>query len=181
MQKMTEVGPTVATSERLILRSWTATDAEPLFEMYSHDEVARLYGSRPADLSEVQELLDDFNQREAGLGVTTWAVELRSSGCLVGWCGYGRTNAAWLSPNVVEIGWLLDFARWGQGLATEAATAALKLGEGRLSPSRIISKCHVENVRSERVMQRIGLRRAGLVAGDDHTTVVYRHGYKRSR
>ena len=75
-----------------------------------------MYGSRPSGLREVKKLIADFNHREAGLGVTTWAVALQGSEDAIGWCGYGRTNAAWLNPNLVEIGWLIEHSRWGQVL-----------------------------------------------------------------
>lgn len=154
---------------------WLPEDAEAYFSICDHNEVARFYGWRPGGLAEVEELLVDLNGREAGLGVTTWAVAWRDSGELIGSCGYARTNAAWMSSHVVEIGWLIDFRLWGTGLASEAGRAALGIGEERLDPSRIVSKCDVRNVRSEKVMQRIGLRRAGVVARGDSSTVVYRH------
>ena len=166
----------VAVSDRLILRRWERSDAAPLFAICRHKEVARLYGSRPRRRREVTAAIDDFNGREAGLSVTTWAVALRQTGTLVGWCGYARPNVAWLNADVVEIGWLIDFASWGQGLAPEAAAQALRIGEKHLPRSRIISKCRDGNTQSERVMQKIGLRRVGVVSEGVSSTVVYRHG-----
>jgi RimJ/RimL family protein N-acetyltransferase len=155
------------------LRHWLESDAEPLFAMCSEAEVSRYLGWDPTGVSDAHALIRDFNDREEGLGVTTWAVALRGSDEPIGWCGYARTNAEWLNPEVVEIGWMLGTRYWSRGLATEAATAALEIGAQRIDPRRVISKCNEENRRSERVMQRIGLARVGLVSGHART-ILYR-------
>jgi RimJ/RimL family protein N-acetyltransferase len=92
----------------------------------------------------------------------------------VGYCGFARTNAPWLRLGIIEIGWLLDRRRWGEGLATEGARAVLPLAVARFQPWRIVSKCNLENVASEAVMRRLGLKRAGVVRRPQDFTVVYR-------
>jgi RimJ/RimL family protein N-acetyltransferase len=160
----------VATTDRLILRTWCSDDADGLADLTSHPDVVRYLGEpREADV-----VIADFNGREEGLGVTTWAIEERSASRLIGWCGYARTNAPWLKPSLVEIGWMLDPKYWGSGFASEAGRSALEVGSRRIEPRRIISKCDVRNERSENVMQRIGLRRSGVVRGGEHPNVVYR-------
>jgi RimJ/RimL family protein N-acetyltransferase len=165
---------TVLTStDRIVLRQWSESDATPLFTICSEPDVSRYLGWDPTRVNDAQTLIRDFIQREEGLGVTTWAVTLKEPDELIGWCGYARTNAQWLNPEVVEIGWMLGTTWWGRGLATEAATAALAIGAQRIDRRRIISKCSEENRRSERVMERIGLVRVGLVRGHART-VLYR-------
>jgi len=61
----------------------------------------------------------------------------------------------------VEIGWRFRKEVWGQGLATEAATACLAYGFNTLMLERIVSFTAVSNHKSEKVMQRIGLLRTG--------------------
>jgi len=58
----------------------------------------------------------------------------------------------------VEIGWRLARPWWGQGLATEGAQAALAYGFGRLSLPEIVSFTVPGNVRSRRVMEKLGMR-----------------------
>jgi RimJ/RimL family protein N-acetyltransferase len=74
----------------------------------------------------------------------------------------------------VEIGWLLGRSWWGQGLATEAAAAALRTGLRVVEAARIVSKCDAVNAASEQVMVRIGMRRAGAISREGGCTVVYR-------
>ncbi|MNL48225.1 putative ribosomal N-acetyltransferase YdaF [compost metagenome] len=57
-----------------------------------------------------------------------------------------------------EFGYSLSRAFWGKGLATEAARAIITFGFEVLALNRIEAKCMVENVASERVMQKAGLR-----------------------
>jgi RimJ/RimL family protein N-acetyltransferase len=163
----------LASTDRVVLRQWSERDAEPLFAMCSETEVSRYLGWNPTSVSDADALTRDFNGREEGLGVTTWALALKEPDELIGWCGFARTNAEWLNPTVVEIGWMLGTKHWGRGLATEAAIAALEIGTQRIDRRRIISKCDEENRRSERVMERIGLVRVGLVRGYART-VLYR-------
>jgi ribosomal-protein-alanine N-acetyltransferase len=60
----------------------------------------------------------------------------------------------------VEIGWRLAADHWGRGYATEAARAVLAFGFERLALPQIVSFTTVANVRSRRVMEKIGMRRS---------------------
>ena len=74
----------------------------------------------------------------------------------------------------VEMGWRLAADAWGHGYATEAARAALAFGFGELGLREIVSFTVPHNLRSRRVMEKIGMTRDP--AGDfDHPTVGTRH------
>jgi RimJ/RimL family protein N-acetyltransferase len=155
----------VAESSRLLLRRWSDADVEPLAQIGTA-EVVRYLGGTPWTVTTAQESIDLWRQIEGRLGVTTWAVCERGSGDLIGTCGFAGTNMPWLRFDfVIEIGWTFASRWWGQGYATEAALAALDVGLRRYPQERILSKCHIENHASERVMQRIGMHRVGIVQG----------------
>jgi len=59
----------------------------------------------------------------------------------------------------VEIGWRLAVDYWGQGYATEAAQAALRLGFEDLALEEILSFTALSNQRSQALMQRLGMQR----------------------
>ena len=59
----------------------------------------------------------------------------------------------------VEVGWRLAKESWGNGYATEAARAAVDDGFDRLGLDEIVSFTAVDNIRSQRVMQKIGMTR----------------------
>jgi RimJ/RimL family protein N-acetyltransferase len=58
----------------------------------------------------------------------------------------------------IEIGWTLERSTWGQGFATEAATAVRDWAFREVRPERLISLIHPDNDRSQRVAQKIGER-----------------------
>ena len=58
----------------------------------------------------------------------------------------------------VEIGWRLAAEHWGHGYATEAARAVLAFGFERLGLPEIVSFTTTANVRSRRVMEKLGMR-----------------------
>ena len=57
----------------------------------------------------------------------------------------------------VEIGWRLDPEHWNRGYATEGARAALEYGFVSLQLPEIVSFTVPGNVRSRRVMEKIGM------------------------
>jgi RimJ/RimL family protein N-acetyltransferase len=58
-----------------------------------------------------------------------------------------------------EVGWWLPYAQWGNGYATEGARAALDYAFGTLGRSEIVAMTTPVNLRSQRVMQRLGMTR----------------------
>ena len=78
----------------------------------------------------------------------------------------------------VEIGWRLARAEWGKGYASEGARAALAFGFERLGLAEIVSFTAVSNLRSRRVMERIGMQRRA--AEDfDHPNLPEGHPLRR--
>src|SRR5207237_533330 len=90
-----------------------------------------------------------------GLGV--WRAERRDNGTFVGWfC------LKYCPPTCdVEIGYRLLADTWGQGLATEVATALIAHAFGDLGLFRVIGVTHPDNVASQRVLQKSGLTDQG--------------------
>ena len=69
----------------------------------------------------------------------------------------------WPGEDKTEVGWELDPAYWGQGLATEGGSAAIRYGFTELELPRIISVTTLKNVASLRVMEKCGLRYQGRI------------------
>ena len=165
----------VAETPRLVLRGWTDHDVEPLAQIGTAD-VVRYLGGTPWTTATARDSIDLWRQIDERLGLTTWAVCDKATGELVGTCGFAGTNMPWLRFDfVIEIGWTIGSKWWRRGLATEAASAALEIGLRRYPRERFLSKCHIENYASERVMERIGMHRVGVVQGTfTAPTVVHR-------
>jgi RimJ/RimL family protein N-acetyltransferase len=143
-------------TERLLLRRWRASDREPFAAMNADPAVVEhLQGPMSRGRS------DDFVDRieahwdEHGWGL--WAVEVVGGAPFVGYVGLWP--ASFLAEGMVEVGWRLAAEHWGHGYATEAAREALRFGFTDVGLEEIVSFTVPQNVRSRRVMERIGLVR----------------------
>lgn len=146
--------PTIKTA-RLTLRSFTLQDAEPLHHILSIPGVLEYFPNPdPPDLKHVQNLvqrrIDHWGDHDYGW----WAVEPNGKGELIGWSGLQYLP----ETDEIEIGYLLSKPYWGKGLATESAIAGLDYGFNSLGIEKIIGIVHPENVASQKVLEKIGLR-----------------------
>jgi RimJ/RimL family protein N-acetyltransferase len=94
-----------------------------------------------------------FDQRGFGL----WAVEIPEVVSFAGFIGLSVPLFSAPFTPCVEIGWRLGHEWWGHGYATEGARAVLGFGFEGLGLAEIISFTVPRNVRSRRVMERIGM------------------------
>ena len=66
------------------------------------------------------------------------------------------------------VGYELGRAWWGQGIAVEAASAAIAWAIDRFGLQRIWAECDPRHERSIRVMEKLGMKREGVIDGDVH-------------
>jgi RimJ/RimL family protein N-acetyltransferase len=175
-------------TERLLLRSWRDDDLAA-FAVISAD---------PA----VMEFLSPLIEPDA---IATWAARLRAhwrDHCFGRWVielpgeasFIGIAGFAWIPYKArftptVEIAWRLARAYWGHGYATEAARAALDYGFGKLDLDEIVAVTVPANLRSRRVMERLGMSRdpaddydhPGVIGGPLKRDVLYRLRNPRTR
>lgn len=155
-------------TERLRLRQWRARDREPFAALNSDPRVMAFFPS-PLNRPESDALADRCAALIAERGWGFWAVETQQLGEFIGFVGLNLTSAALPFPPCTEVGWRLAHDYWGQGFATEAARGALRVGFERLGCAEIVAFTALLNVRSRKVMQRLGMRQAG--ASFEHPAV----------
>jgi RimJ/RimL family protein N-acetyltransferase len=68
-----------------------------------------------------------------------------------------------VSPDEIEIGWMLTPSAWGQGYGTEAGRAIRDEAFDRLELESIVAVHHPENVASGRIMEKLGMSFEGNV------------------
>jgi RimJ/RimL family protein N-acetyltransferase len=172
--EVSPVAPTLETA-RLLLRPWRIDDETAYAALLGDDEVMRYLGSglryrAKRSVAAAVATVSDLEARRAvhkliahweRLGFGEWAVEEKASGRLIGQVGLHHQRDWTEEPAKVEVGWLLVRDAWGKGYATEAGAASLRDGFERVGLDRVISIALVENRRSVRVMERIGLAFAG--------------------
>ena len=159
---------------RLLLRPWEREDLSPYAGICADPEVMRYIGGASLlthEQSEEQVARFVRHWEERGFGL--WAVEEKTSANFIGFVGLGY-HADWPEgEHKTEVGWRLDRAYWGRGLATEGARASLRYGFEELELERIISIIQPTNLASRRVAEKAGLTFQGETRWRDNDVVWY--------
>ena len=148
----------VLTTARLLLRGWRAADREPFAALNADPEVIAHLGS-PLDRAGSDALMAriEAGWHEHGFGL--WAVQVLANDQFMGFVGLSRPSFEAHFTPAVEVGWRLARDAWGHGYATEAAIASVEFGFDVLGLEEIVSFTVPANVRSRRVMERLGMTR----------------------
>jgi RimJ/RimL family protein N-acetyltransferase len=144
---------------RLRLRPWRDDDFEAYAALNADARVMEFYpGLVSREESRVR--FDAWQKRIAEQGYGFWPVEVLGGAPFIGMVGL--SNADFEAPFLpaVEIGWRLAAEHWGRGYATEAARAVLAYGFEQVGLAEIVSFTTTANVRSRRVMEKLGMRRS---------------------
>jgi RimJ/RimL family protein N-acetyltransferase len=174
-------------TDRLCLRPPTPHDAEALYDVFADEEIMWGLTREPVSaVEDVRVMIDEMigGWRTDGLGafiLETAATDRRlvgQAGLMIfdtrGWTPSTRAQAGrYAQP---ELGWALMRAHWGHGYATEAA-GAIRDWAHACSVDRLVSLISPDNVRSQRVAQRLGAIPAETVipADSKRKAVVWRH------
>ena len=145
--------PTLSTA-RLTLRPLTEADAPALLQLLSTRDVLRYFPNpAPPDRARVDRIISHHLSQWAERGLGWWAVELHARPGIIGCAGLEFLP----ETGETEVAYLLGRDYWGQGLATEAARAALHFGFETLGLQTIIGLVHPENQASSHVLEKLGL------------------------
>ena len=151
--------PTMRTG-RLILRPFTAADADPLHRLMNDDVVMQYFpGAAIPALDKVERLVQSQIEHWEEHQLGWWAATLAETGELLGWNGLQYLP----ETEEVEVGYLLGKRYWGQGYATEGAQVGLDYGFQTLALARIVGLVHPENTASQRVLVKLGMTLTGPV------------------
>jgi ribosomal-protein-alanine N-acetyltransferase len=146
----------VLTTERLTLRRLQSDDLAPLFALYRDPDIRQYFPEKTLSLEQTREELEWFlhgHPKHPQLGL--WATIEKSTGSFLGRCGLlpwtldGRQE--------VELAFLIDKRRWGEGFATEAARGIVGYARDRLGLTRLICLIMPGNVASMSVARKVGM------------------------
>jgi RimJ/RimL family protein N-acetyltransferase len=144
---------------RIEMRDFVAADSDDLFRLNCDPRVMRYIGDgKPVDRAGhayIMRRVLRYPRLYPDLGF--WYATRRDTGAFIGWftlkyCGK--------SPDI-ETGYMLLPEAWGQGFATEGATAIVRYGFDDLGLHRIIGVTHPANFASQHVLQKAGLAARG--------------------
>jgi RimJ/RimL family protein N-acetyltransferase len=145
---------------RLRLRSWREEDRVPFARLNADPRVMEYFPST-LTTAESDALAQRFATLIAERGWGCWAVERKLDASFIGFVGLNVPSAPLPFAPCTEIGWRLAADAWGQGLATEAAREALRVGFEVLGLPEIVSFTTLGNRRSRAVMERLGMKESG--------------------
>jgi len=148
-------------TERLVLRRWLPDDVEPLAAILLHPDVLTWVGPPRADRDDVARALARYDRHWEAHGFGRLAIVDRRTGELVGRTGVMREPDWEATACKDEIGWAIAPCRWGEGIATEAATAALRDVFERAGLECVVSFASPANTGSLGVMEKLGFAPGG--------------------
>jgi RimJ/RimL family protein N-acetyltransferase len=164
-------------TERLLLRRWKEEDREPSYRMNSDPRVME-FMPECLTRAERDQLFERINEHLRKHGFGLFAAELREERLFIGFIGLAVPSFEAHFTPCVEIGWRLTVDYWGRGLATEGARAVVKYSFGELALDELVSFTVPANIRSCRLMEKIGM--TSNAADDfDHPNLPEGHPLRR--
>jgi RimJ/RimL family protein N-acetyltransferase len=145
-------------TERLCLRQWRPSDLDAFAALNADPRVMQFFPnvlSREESNRSAVRIQHHFDRHGFGL----FAVEIPGVAAFAGFIGVAVPGFTAHFTPCVEIGWRLAAEYWGHGYATEGARAVLTFAFESLGLPEIVSFTTVDNHRSRRVMERIGMIR----------------------
>jgi ribosomal-protein-alanine N-acetyltransferase len=145
----------VAQTPRIIIREFLP-DEENIYLNHFTDELVTRYlpvRSREERINFFRKALEQYAiNKKAG----TWSIFNKADGEFIGSCLLRPFNT---EPGIVELGYSMERKYWGMGIGTEMATAMVAHGFTDPTTLQIVAVTTLENVGSQRVLEKAGLKR----------------------
>ena len=165
--------PLYILTPRLVLRNFTPDDLPTLHALLSDPDVMRFSVAGPSPSQDAtRTILDGHVASYAAHGIGKWAVALRATGEVIGYCGVAMEPVHDLTPEP-ELGYRLLPQFQGQGYATEAARAALDHCLTLVGLPRVLGIVEPENAASARVLVKLGMTLQGSTVWHGKNVDVY--------
>jgi ribosomal-protein-alanine N-acetyltransferase len=141
-------------TKRLLLADWQPEDWLAFRSIATDPDVMRYIGTgKPWPDGRIQRFVASQVEYAVKLGFCLWKLLEKPTMALIGFCGLQPLSG---TPDI-EIGWWLAKSRWGRGLGTEAATAALHFGFEQVGLNRIVAIAQPANRASVRIMEKLNM------------------------
>jgi RimJ/RimL family protein N-acetyltransferase len=164
-------------TDRLVLRRWRPADRLPFSRLNSDTRVVEFLASA-LSTQQSNALADRIEAHFKQHGFGLWAVEAPGVTPFAGFIGLDVARFEAPFTPCVEVGWRLAPEHWGRGYATEGARAAVAFGFEWLRLAEIVSFTYEGNLRSRRVMERLGMTHSP-VDDFEHPALVPGHRLRR--
>jgi RimJ/RimL family protein N-acetyltransferase len=148
-------------TERLDLRAIAVPDVEAIHRIMA-DPRTRAYipGGAHDSAATTRAWVERYSVRWEANDIGYWTIRLPGTGHVIGVGGVDRRQDFW------NLYYLFDPACWGRGYATELARAAQQTATAIDSELPLAAWIHADNVASQHVALRIGLRDYGRLEAE---------------
>jgi [ribosomal protein S5]-alanine N-acetyltransferase len=154
-------------TNRLKLRKVIKEDANDMFTYLSDKDVVNHMGLEP--FLTVNEVYDEIGWYQSicedGTGIR-WGITFKDSGKVIGSCGFLNMKS---KHHRAEVGFELSKDYWGKGIASEALDAVVKYGFLHFQLERIEALIEPANVPSQKLVERKGFLKEGLLRHYEYT------------
>lgn len=149
-------------TKRLILRKCNIDNDLKEWSYIISDPKVMEYFPSLGDEKMAAQFIERANENMGKNGYGLFACELKETSEMIGFVGISIPSFEANFTPCVEISWRLSSDHWGKGLAVEAALACLNLGFETYHINEIVAFTAVNNLRSRRVMEKIGMKHDAL-------------------
>jgi len=143
----------ITLTERLYFRKFIVQDGIHFLEMNNDPDVIKYTGDGPFDSLEAAIIFLKNYQDYKNNNMGRWAVCLKETDEFLGWCGLKYHP----EENMVEVGYRFYKKNWNKGYATESAKASIDYGFKELKLKEIFAHTHIENIDSQKVIEKCGM------------------------
>jgi RimJ/RimL family protein N-acetyltransferase len=150
----------VIETERLLLEPLRESRLEEFIALTADPETMRYWSPRGpfSRIVSEQNFATSLDRlREHGFGRRWIVAKDNGSGLGFTETKYYGPSCPEVSPDEVEIGWMLIPSAWGQGYGTEAGRAIRDEAFERLGLESLVAEHHPENRASGRIMEKLGM------------------------
>ena len=145
---------------RLRLRLFTHDDLQIMFKLNSDPDVIKYADNPVRDLEEAKQRLEQgplFDYAKYGYG--RFAVELKETGNVIGFCGIKYLPEIDLPG--VGFRYLKEY--WGRGIGTEAAKVCVEFARDDLKIKKLVALIIPENIASIKLAEKLGMKKGPTI------------------
>lgn len=140
---------------RIYLRRFADMDAQGFYRMNADAVVLQFTGDQPfPDQEAALAFIRSYDHYQKH-GYGRWSMVLQETNQFIGFCGLKYHEQG----DYTDLGFRLDRAYWGRGLATEAAHACIEYAFTKLKLPLLVGRVQQRNLASVRVLEKLGMRR----------------------
>ena len=143
-------------TERFLIRAYELEDSNKVYKVLNTKEISDMMPAipHPYPRDKVEWWINFVNDRISEGRAYEFGIFLNDN-TYIGNC---ELNIVEEDKKSAYIGYFIDPKYWGNGYATEASTEMIKFGFEQLNLNKIIGRCKKENIRSKKVLEKLGFK-----------------------